>query len=161
MRKGFDVDGVIAAFGEYFLEYLNIPDRTPPSMWDDPRFLDNMHLVKYDQNFWLNIPPLINPKILEGHVELYCTARDIDAAVTSLWLLRNGFPNSTSVLSVGLGKSKVSYLKGRVDAFLDDSVKNFEELNAAGINCYLYTRSHNVDYKTEKRIDRIEDFLAL
>jgi hypothetical protein len=53
-----DIDGVIADFGTHFLNYLQIDDKTPPTTWDDPRFVQNMHRVKEDVNFWMTIPPL-------------------------------------------------------------------------------------------------------
>ena len=43
---------------------------------------------------------------------------------------------------------------------LDDSIKNFVELNSNGILCYLMTRPHNSKYDVgHLRMDSMEQFI--
>ena len=53
--------------------------------------------------------------------------------------------------------SKAPVLKGRVDVFIDDSIKNFEDLNSQGIPCLLIDSPQNRHYKTEYRIYSLDE----
>lgn len=158
MRIGLDIDGVLAAFGEHFLDYLGFEDKTPPKHWDDPRFSENFYKIKDDINFWLTIPRLFDPRILDFNPVIYVTARDIPTSVTEKWLEINEFPKAP-VVSVGVGGDKVETLKENVDIFVDDALHNYHALNEAGINCVLITRSHNEYEEVEKRIESINQVL--
>lgn len=158
MRVGFDIDGVLAEFSEHFLDYLGIEDKTPPDKWNDERFTKNFHKIMYDENFWLTMPRLVDPKDLHLNPVIYVTARAIPVEVTKKWLDKNGF-YPAPVISVGHNGSKVEHLKGRVDYFIDDAYHNYVELNKAGIKCVLITRSHNIHEKVERRIDNINQIL--
>jgi hypothetical protein len=152
-----DIDGVLNFFGEYFLDYLGIEDKTPPEKWSDSRYVDNMHRIVNDVDFWLNIPA-IDYKEIKFEVSGYCTARPIPSSVTEEWLLRNGFPKAP-VYTVGLNGSKLKVLKEQgCEIFLDDAAHNFKELNDGGIKTYLLTRSHNKNIKTNLRVDSIQEF---
>jgi uncharacterized HAD superfamily protein len=153
-----DIDGVIAAFGEHFINYLGFEDKSQPTKWEDKRFVENIHKVDNDSNFWLTIPRLVEPSDIKFKISGYCTARNISKKVTELWLRNNGFPEAP-VYSVGLGKSKVEILKEvGCDLFIDDSESNFKEINEAGIKCHLMTRSHNLNVDTPLRVDSLDEF---
>lgn len=153
-----DIDGVLAAFGEHFINYLDFDDKSQPTEWSDKRFVDNIHKVDNDVEFWLTIPKLIEPSDIKFKISGYCTARNISKKVTELWLRNNGFPDKP-VYSVGLGKSKVEVLKEvGCDIFIDDSESNFNELNNNGVLCYLMTRSHNLNVNTPLRVNSLEEF---
>lgn len=53
--------------------------------------------------------------------------------------------------------SKAPILKGRVDVFVDDSIKNFEDLNSQGIPCLLIDSPQNRNYETEYRIHSLDE----
>lgn len=152
---GLDIDGVVADFEKHFLEYLNL-DTSPATSWDDPRFRSNFHLIENDIEFWMGIPPIEN--IPDMDVFVYVTARPIPSDVSELWLKNNSLPFAP-VITVGVGNSKLQSLKGKVDIFIDDNIDTFEELNAAGIDCYLMTRNHNRHYKCNKRINSLNEFI--
>lgn len=157
MNISLDVDGVLADFGTHFLNYLNIEDKSPAKEWDDPRFKNNFHKIQDDELFWLSIPRLIDPKLIKFPITAYVTARPIEWNVTKIWLEMNGFPDAP-VFSVGLDNSKVDTLKElNIDLFVDDAIHNFKEINDAGINCYLMSRSHNEGFDAKgKRIESLE-----
>lgn len=157
-RVGLDVDGPCADYEKHFLEYLNLPKHLAED-WDDSRFVDNYPLIENDLHFWNTIPPTINGKLIFMPVAAYCTARPVTAMLTREWLKNNGFPDAT-VFSVGHNGNKVKTLKAAsVNLFLDDRPLNFEQLNDAGIDCLLVTRSHNKQYRAGKRrIDNLLEF---
>lgn len=158
MRAGYDIDGVLASFGEYFLEYLNIEDKSPFTTWDDYRITEHFHKLTFDYKFWLTMPKLIEAEDLPYEPYMYVTARPIPSRITAQWLKFNNFPTA-KVITVGVNGSKVDTLKAHnIDIFFDDAEHNFKELNEAGINCYLITRTHNKNVQTDKRIDDLKNF---
>lgn len=153
-----DVDSVLADFGAYFLEYLNINNKTPAYDWDDPRYRDNFHKIANDLNFWKNIPPLSYPSEIDFDVSGYCTARPIESYVTEIWLLDNDFP-CKKVITVGHNGSKLESLQEvKCDVFLDDAPHNFEELNDNGMLTYLFDRPHNRSLNTKLRVYSLGEF---
>lgn len=151
-----DLDGVCVDFDDHFISYFNLP-KTETIDWNDYRFSDNIHRV--DDKFWLSCPPLIDPKDLIYPIAGYCTARSNCTTDTiNTWLKNNNFPKG-EIINVGKGGSKVEALKNKCDAFLDDSINNFVELNSNGINCFLKTRNHNLKYNVgHKRVLDINEF---
>ncbi len=50
-------------------------------------------------------------------------------------------------------------LKGKCDIMIDDSIKNFVDLNSNGILCYLMTRPHNEKYEVgHLRVNNMKEF---
>lgn len=158
MKIGLDLDGVIGEFEQHFLTYLDLP-KHGATHWDDSRFVDNMHLIKDDADFWLSMPTIFPANLLEFTPEVYVTARPIRTDITVAWLNSHNFPKS-EVITVGHNGSKIEALKGRVDLFLDDSIRNYIELNKEGIPTILVTRSHNRSYTVPKnrRVKNLLDF---
>lgn len=157
-RIGLDIDGPCADFINHFFTYLKL-DKTEPKYWNDFRIRKNFHLIEKDIKFWLSIPPSIKGEDLPFEPVLYCTARPIDSSITEKWLEKNGFPYAP-VITVPHQTSKVDAIKGKCDIFIDDNYDNFIQLNDAGINCYLFTQSHNKKYDVGfKRISTFEDLI--
>lgn len=159
LRIGLDLDGVITDFHNHFLDYLNLPKHRVTG-WDDKRFVDNFHLIDHDKEFWKTLPRLFDPEELIFTPTLYCTARNIATEISEYNLFDFNKMPLAPVYTVGRNRSKVETLKGRVDIFLDDHVKNFEELNEAGVTTFLITREHNEYYNAPKgmRFDSLLDF---
>lgn len=156
-RVWLDMDGVVCSFEQHFLEYLDLP-RDPANDWDDPRFRNNYKRIAGDENFWLSMPPLVDPRAFSYPISGYCTSRSCNKEVTSSWLSKNGFP-AAPLISLEFGQSKVEALKNECDIFIDDSIKNFIELQSNGILCYLKTRPHNEKYNVGHfRVDSLEQF---
>ena len=130
-RIFLDVDGVLADFAGHFISYYDeVEDKTTPvTVWDDPRIVKHFHLAKNDVDFWLSIPPLIDPADINFGIEGYCTNRKgfVPMGITEEWLFKNGFPTAPVFLTDGSKSETLHRLK--VDIFLDDAVHNFEQLN--------------------------------
>lgn len=153
-----DIDSVLGDFGKHFLDYLDIPDKTPAKEWNDPRFRDNFHRVRDDWRFWLTMPTLTPPSDIKFLYDYYFTARTVPSWVSKVWLDRNDYLD-VPVHTVGHDGSKVDIMKSlNVTLMLDDAIHNFEELNDNGITCFMFTRPHNESYKTEMRCDSMADF---
>ena len=161
-RVFLDVDGVLADFAGHLIQYYDeVEDKdTSVTTWADERIVKHFHLTKNDVNFWLSIPPLIDPNDINFPIAGYCTARlgNVPEGITEIWLRENGFP-SAPVWLTDTNESKVPMLLEMcVDIMLDDAPHNFRELNAAGIKTCLMDMPYNRDYKTNLRVDSIQEF---
>lgn len=157
-RLWLDLDGVCADFEQHFLKYFNLP-LDEPTDWNDYRFKENMKKANDNEDFWLSCPVLTQPKDIPYPISGYCTARECSVAVVHKWLKKNGFPYA-EVINVNFGGNKVDALKNKADVFIDDSIKNFVDLNSNGILCFLKTRPHNIKYDVGyMRIENIADII--
>lgn len=155
-----DLDGVVVDFETSFLEYFNLPDYSPTD-WNDWRFRENIHLIKDNNDFWLSCKPLIKPEDIVYPITGYCTSRACSNEVILEWLKKNSFP-ICEIINVGFDKTKVDALKGKCDIFLDDSIRNFMDLNSEGIKTYLMTRPHNKKYEVgHLRVNNISEFFSI
>lgn len=128
MRIGLDVDNVIADF-DY--GYINRFGKFPKCDWAITRNVNNI-LIK-EREFWLNLPVLRLPNFTP---KLFCSARVNNKRWTKQYLTNNGLTSPLYQVP-GYKLSKYPILKGRVDLFIDDSIKNFIDLNLKGIPCLL------------------------
>lgn len=161
LKKVFlDIDGVIADFEQHFLKYLKLSSDKPTD-WNDFRFRKHIKEVKNNEEFWLNCPPLINPKDITYPIKGYCTARNCSNEIVEQWLEINGFPYG-EIVNVGIDGDKVKTLKELgCDVMVDDSIYNFMNLQQNGILCYLMTRPHNEKYDVGMyRVNDFEEFIG-
>ena len=110
--------------------------------------------------FYLSIPPKIDPKSLPFEPHCYITSRSVPVDLTMQWIQRHGFP-TVPVYSIGFEQSKVDVAKkSGVEWFVDDRYENFVELNRAGICTFLLDAPHNRKYDVGyKRIGSLNDLL--
>jgi hypothetical protein len=174
MRVGLDIDGVLASFLGGFIKRAaerGLGDRFPktPSEWtthysgDHDAFKRIWDEVTKDHSFWANLDPLVHPdEIGDLTVDGYVTARPCPNEVSVEWLERNGFPKAP-VMTVPYGSSKVEALNILgVRLFIDDNVKNFEEINEAGLTCLLWDTPVNTLHDAgDKRIFSFNDVYHL
>jgi len=157
-----DIDGVLADFSHHFINYYDeVEDKTSPiTVWNDQRIVKYFYLTKNDIDFWLSIPPLINPSEINFQVDGYCTNRKgfVPSGVTEQWLLENNFPTAPVFLSNG-SKAQILHEQG-ADIFLDDAVHNFIQLNKFGIKTCLLDSSYNREFKTRLRVNSVREFGA-
>ena len=158
LRVGFDLDGTLVDFEQGYLKRFK---KWPNYDWAITRNVQNI-LIK-EREFWLNLPVL---RTLEFTPKLYCSARVNNKRWTKEYLKRNDFPNAPLYQVPGYKLSKVKTLKGRVDVFIEDSIKNFIDLNLHGIPCLLIDSPANKDWGPVLRIysttyEEIEDAYLL
>lgn len=149
LRIGLDIDNCIANFDAGYLSRFK---KWPKHDWAISRNVE--HILIKEREFWLSLPVLRKPNFTP---RLYCSSRVNNKRWTKQYLKDNEFPNAPLYQIPGYKLSKAPILKGRVDVFVDDSIKNFEDLNSQGIPCLLIDSPHNKDYETEYRIHSLDE----
>ena len=144
LRIGLDIDGTLADFEA---GYLNRFKKCPNKDWAITRNVQNI-LIK-ERDFWLNLPVI---RVPEFTPRLYCSARVNSKRWTKKYLQDNNFPNAPLYQIPGYKLSKAKVLKGRVDVYIEDSIKNFIDLNSKGIPCLLIDSPSNQEWGPIGRI---------
>lgn len=155
-KVGLDIDDVLGEFINHYCKWFNLEI---PTFWSFDREMSN-RLEQLPDDFFLEMPCKTLAKDLPFEPHCYITSRSVSKDITQAWLDRNGYPQ-VPLYSVGLGQSKVeAALASGIDIFVDDSYKNFVELNNAGICTYLFTAEHNLRYDVGfKRINNLKELI--
>lgn len=158
MRIGLDIDGVLADFNNGYLKRFK---KWPNHDWAITRNVE--HILSKEREFWINLDVINYP---DFKPRLYCSARVNNKRWTKQFLKENDFPNSPLYQIPGYKLSKAKTLKGRVDVFIEDSLKNFIDLNLNGIPCLLMDSEYNREWGPIGRIyslnyDEIEEVYNL
>lgn len=153
IKCGLDIDDTLCDFINPYLDRFG----NPKNDYEITRNVEN--ILKNDKDFWLTLP-VINT--LNFIPELYCTKRVNKKDWTKKWLSENDFPNKPVYQVYYQHGNKANYIKGRVDVFVDDSVRNFIQMNLSGVPCLLLDKEYNQDWGPIGRIysldkDEIED----
>ena len=144
LRIGFDVDDTLADFvGGYLKRFKHWPNKD----WAVTRNVE--HILIKERDFWLNLKVLRQPNFVP---RLYCSARVNPKRWTKKYLKDTTFPDAPLYQIPGYKLSKAKVLKGRVDVYVEDSIKNFVDLNLQGIPCLLIDCPHNKDWGPLLRI---------
>jgi uncharacterized HAD superfamily protein len=157
-RIGLDVDEVIADWLGHWCKYHN---QEVPNYWSfDYNIRDKFNEMKDNKEFWMTIPPKVDPRSLGFEPHCYVTSRVVPSEWTQEWIQKVGFP-AAPVYTVGHGQSKIQVLKDAgVEIFVDDRYENFVDINRAGILCYLLSTPHNQRYNVgHKRIENLQDLV--
>ena len=142
IRIGLDIDDVLANFWKGYCEYFDTDNN--PEMLDDYRITRNVERVlKYDRNFWINLEVVDFPNFIP---ELYCTKRVNNKRWTKKFLEINGFPDRPIYQIFSQHKNKADLIKGRVDIFIDDSLRNVLQCNKANLPTLLYHTPSTEDF---------------
>ncbi len=157
LRVGLDVDNTIADFNFGYIQRFG---KWPKKDWCVTRNVQNILINERD--FWLNLPVIRMP---DFNPRLFCSARVNNKQWTKKYLLNLGL-NSPLYQVPGYNLSKAKILKGRVDVFIEDSLKNFIDLNLQGVPCLLIDEPTNRDWGPFGRIyslqqEEIEDVYNL
>ena len=157
-RVALDIDEVLAGFTDAYCKRFNMP--RSPLFWNfDYRMKERMAMLHKDENFWMDIKPLITPSQLPFEPVGYITSRTIPEKWTKRWLSANGFPTAPLVSTQD---KKIGMEKLKADILIDDSIDVFRDLNNNGYCCILYNRPHNEMYKFEaKRINSLSELSFL
>lgn len=146
-KIGLDIDGVLCNFIEGFYKFFNEPF-TQPQRWEDDLVNRNFKKIANDKWFWLDLKPLVDPKIIKFPIECYITARPIASYISYKWLIDNGFPKAP-VFTTGNDAERhnpktevISALN--LDIFVDDKPQHFYEINKhTNTRCFLMDASWN------------------
>jgi uncharacterized HAD superfamily protein len=158
-KIGLDIDGVICDWQGAWCRKFGY---NTPEYWNFS-YNNKEHFGSFNKEelkeFYLNIPPLVDPSNLPFEPHCYITARSVPVELTKEWLQKHGFPTSP-VHSIGWGESKVDAAKkAGIDIFVDDSYENFVELNKNGVCCFLYeapwNKRYNVGFKRIKSLKEL------
>lgn len=148
-RVALDIDGVIADFNEAVKKEENIAKN--PDMWFYSYKFNSAlwERLNINKDFWVNIKPYFDGKDLPFEPVAYVTHRGVPKTWCEEWIEKNNFP---CVPVHVVKESKIEVLKDlNVDIFIEDSYKNFVELNNAGIFTYLLDRPWNKRYDVGHR----------
>jgi FMN phosphatase YigB (HAD superfamily) len=135
IKVGFDLDNTIFDFDQGYLKRFK---KFPNYDWAITRNVNNI-LIK-ERDFWINLPVIRRPDFIPT---LYCTARVNKKVWTKKAIEINDLPDSPVFQIPGYHLSKAKYIKGRIDVFVEDSIKNFLDLNRQGIPCLLINNKFN------------------
>lgn len=147
LRVGLDIDEVLADWWNPYIERFGLPKK-------DSEITRNCSKIAKDRNFWINLPVINKPQGFTP--ELYCTKRSCLKVYTKTWLKTNGFPNKPVYQVLCQTSNKASYIKGRVDVFVDDSISNFIAMNKSGVPCLLFDSPANKDWGPIARITELD-----
>ena len=144
-RIGLDIDEVLADFLGGFSDHYDIDYRSVKHFafsYDTLRKLNEL-----PADFWSKLKPKIDGTTLPFLPTCYISTRNFDVGITEEWLERLGFP-CQPVIHVGGDMTKVEACKKlNLDIFVDDHIKNFQELHQNGINALLMDCVHNQQYQ--------------
>lgn len=158
-KIGLDIDGVLADFSGHLLK-ISGNNNHKPSHWNDPILRKEFSKVKAEDEFWINIPPLLSSQDILFEPHCYITARSISPEITQAWLDKHLFPKAP-LYCVGVGESKVEVAKSSgITHFVDDNYDNFIELTKAGIFTWLFNTPQNVKYNVgHRRIHSLKELV--
>lgn len=155
-KIGLDIDDVVIDFVPAYCQTFGLD---VPNSWHlDRDIFKNLSTLYKDWLWWAGLQKLFSPKELKFEVDCYITARDESLKkVTEQWLQDNGFPMAPIIFN----RNKGEVCRERsLNIFIDDSPKNFDEINKAGTACYLMDKPWNrwkeVGYR---RINNINDII--
>lgn len=147
LEIGLDIDEVLADWsGPFFKRF------TPKNDADITRICGQV--ISKDREFWLNLPVIRHPEGFEP--KLYCTKRSCLKTYSKEWLDNNGFPHKPVYQVFCQTDNKARYIKGRVDLFIDDSIRNFIDMNCSGVPCLLMDTLHNRNFGPIGRIHSLD-----
>jgi hypothetical protein len=157
LKIGLDIDDTILNFWGAYLKVFGKPK-------NDYEITYNVqNRLRKDKDFWLNLEVINIPNFTPS---LFCTKRVSPKSWTRESLIKAEIIRQSDNIPIyqmyyQFGQ-KSSMIKGRVDVFVDDSLRNFIEMNLNGVPCLLINSSGNLDWGPIGRIysldyEEIED----
>lgn len=163
-----DIDGVLADFDGHVLEYYDVKDKSPITIYEDMRIQCLSMRWWSDKEFWLSIPSLEEPGSWSDTPQFYLTDRTIPVEWTKEWLSNNNYPDVPIVCTEHFLKKSMLlqaidglYGIDKVDFFLEDRSDVFEEINSmTDTICYLRDKTYNKQLNTRLRVTSVNQFLT-
>ena len=182
MNIGIDIDDTISDTFEsaivYAKEYIKNELNKEPvidmTKVRDHYYIRDMFNLSHEEaeEFWVkyytriveNVKPkkfsveMINKLKLEGNNIIIITARwdgeNIDAfEISKKWLEKYNL--NFDKMYVGIENKAEIAIKENIDLFIDDSIRNCEEVSAVGIKSYLFNSKINQHVNVTGNIDRV------
>lgn len=182
MNIGIDIDDTISDTFEsaiiYAKEYIKNELKREPvvdmTKVRDHYYIRDMFGLSYDEaeDFWTkyytkiinNVKPkklsveIINKLKEEGNNIIIITARwngeEIDAfEISENWLKKYNL--NFNKMYVGIENKAEIAVKENIDLFIDDSIRNCEEVSDVGIKSYLFNAETNKHINQDNNIDRV------
>lgn len=135
LKISCDIDGCLADFETGYLRRFK---KWPNNDWAITRNVT--FILSKEPEFWLNLPVL---NTLDFTPTCYCSSRVNKSEWTKQYLDEHGFPEAPLYQVPGYKISKANALRNKCDVHIEDSVKNFIDLNLKGIPCLLYNNKLN------------------
>jgi FMN phosphatase YigB (HAD superfamily) len=180
MRIGFDVDGVIYRFTKAYHLWMNqtygmsLDPEVEAHSWDwyeDWETLDQFRLNLHDGVdagllYWQGelYEPSISQNLADlraaGHTIHVVTARFYGVLKSSEDATKHFFEQNRLVYdSIDFSKVKESV---KTDLFLEDNLRNYDALEAAGVTSYLVNRPYNLEKDdSRRRVNSVNEFTQL
>jgi FMN phosphatase YigB (HAD superfamily) len=179
MKVGFDADGVIYRFTKAYHLWMNqskgmsLDPEVEAQTWDwfedwetVPEFLESMDKAT-DAGFlfWQGdlceetIPQNLHDLREAGHTIHVVTHRfsgkvSCVQEATRSWFAKKGLIYDT--LDFSGDKTSV-----KTDLFIEDNLKNYDALDAAGVKSYLVNRPYNLQNDYRRRVNSVNEFTNL
>ena len=136
IRIGLDIDECLADFmGSYLNKF-----KSQKNPLKNEIISRNVHNLRYDKEFWENLPKLRN---IDFVPELYCTKRVNRKEYTRNWLSKNEFPIRPIYQMYHQQGNKANMIKGLVDVFVDDSPFNVYKCLESCVPALLLDTEYN------------------
>lgn len=163
LRVGLDIDDTMFDFMGAYVKKFGKPKS------DSEITYNVQNKLRIDKEFWVNLELINKPDFTP---ELYCTKRVNPKSWTKECLVKNGLYETNKIGGHILlppiyqmyyqQGNKANMIKGKVDVFVEDSIRNFIQLNLAGIPCLLIDCEHNIEWGPIGRVyslcyEEIED----
>jgi uncharacterized HAD superfamily protein len=179
VRIGFDVDGVLYRFTKAYHLWLNQNRGMSLSLddeaqtWDwfldwetSAEFAENLHeSVDAGQMYWIGdlYESTIKQNLLDlraaGHTIHIVTARTFGRKACPQEATSNWFSYNELVFdTITISKDKTAV---KTDLFIEDNLKNYDLLEAAGVTSYLVNRPYNLQNDTRRRVNSVDEFSKL
>jgi uncharacterized HAD superfamily protein len=180
VRIGFDVDGVIYRFTKAYHLWLNahkgmsLDVELEAQTWDwftewesEDEFCMNLHdAVDSKELYWLG--ELYEPTIRQNLLDLRAAGHSIHVVTARLFGIQQSSKEATEYFfeQNGLIYDSLTVVKDKTsvptDLFLEDHIRNYYDLERAGVVSYLVNRPYNqFNGPFMRRVDSVDEFTKL
>jgi hypothetical protein len=179
VRIGFDVDGVIYRFTKAYHLWLNknrgmsLDPEVEALTWDwfsewesPDEFVMNLHDgVDSGELYWEG--ELYEPTIAQNLLDLTAAGHTIHIVTARLFGIRECSRVATQHFfdTHGLVYDTMTIAKDKTivptDLFLEDHVRNYHDLEMAGVTSYLVNRPYNLYNDDRRRVNTVDEFTKL
>jgi len=179
LRIGFDCDGVLCDFSGRFVQMANQMFGTncrasDQATWDYEQFskaqVDKVWAeIRTTRDFWAKLDAIEPDVTLDDvealHTPIFITSRvpvagDSIEMQTQSWLLEKKFVTFPTVLVVPHYSLKLPLMQAlKLDSYIDDKAETVEQLQAVGLNCYIYDQPYNQAVTCAPRVKSISEYI--